>query len=148
MENIKDILKKNGFFFEVLHNDKPIQTAKEGADYFKIDIGQTAATLILYTDIGFYTLVVSGARGRVNFKEIKHILQCKNVRLATKEETKIVTGLLVGNIPLFGIRLPYIVDKKLLEFPFIYGGCNEENSTLKVDPSALLKLNQVIAVLE
>ncbi|CAH2213556.1 aminoacyl-tRNA deacylase [Tepidibacter aestuarii] len=120
MENIKDILKKHGFSFELINNDKPIYTAKEGADYFKINIGQTAATLIIYTDMGFYALVVSGERGRVNFKEIKRILNCKNVRLATKDEVKAVTGFLIGCVPLLGISLPYIIDNKFFQFSYIY----------------------------
>ncbi|CAH2214880.1 aminoacyl-tRNA deacylase [Tepidibacter aestuarii] len=148
MENIKNLLKEHGFAFELINNDKPIYTAKEGADYFKINIGQTAATLIIYTDIGFYALVVSGERGGVNFKEVKHILNCKDVRLATKDEVKEVTGFSIGRIPLFGISLPYIIDTKFFRFSYIYGGTGELNVTLKVTPDALTKLNQVVGMLE
>lgn len=148
MENIKDILEKNNFSFEIIYNDIPICTAKEGADYFKINIAQIAPTLIIYTDIGFHVLVVSGERSHVNFKEVKHLLNCKNVRMATKDEVKSITGFSVGNVPMFGILLPYIVDKRLLKFSFVYGGLGEENTTLKVDPNALLKLNKVVGILD
>ncbi|MEY8000064.1 YbaK/EbsC family protein [Clostridium sp. Mt-5] len=148
MENVKDILENSGFTFELIHNDIPIYTAKEGADYFKVDIAQIAPTLIIYTGIGFHVLVVSGGRGHVNFKEVKHLLNCKNVRLATKDEVKSATGFSVGNVPMFGISLPYIVDKKLLEFSFIYGGLGEDNTTLKIDPNALFKLNRVVGTLD
>ncbi len=83
-------------------------------------------------------LIVSGERGHVNFKEIKHLLNCKNVRLATKDEVKLTTGFSVGNVPMFGIKLPYIIDKKLLENPFVYGGLGKEGTTLKVDPMLYL----------
>ncbi|CQR74252.1 prolyl-tRNA synthetase [Sporomusa ovata DSM 2662] len=146
--NIKDILEKSGFLFELIYNESPIRTAQEGADYFNVDIAQIVPTLILYTGIGFHVLVISGARGHVNFKEIKHLLHCKNVRLATKEEVKSVTGFSVGNVPMFGIPLPYIVDKRLLQFSFVYGGLGEENTTLKVDPRALFNLNKVVGSLE
>ncbi len=49
MENTENILKNSGFSFQVIYNNKPIHTAKEGTDYFKIDIAQIAATLIIYT---------------------------------------------------------------------------------------------------
>lgn len=146
--NLKDILTASGFMFELIPNDIPIRTAKEGADYFKIDIAQIAPTLIIYTNRGFYGLVISGERGHVNFREIKHLLNCKNVRLATKEEVKSVTGYSIGNIPMLGIPLPYIVDKRLLSFSFVYGGLGEENTTLKVDPQALFKLNKVVGAIE
>ncbi|MCG8484912.1 MAG: YbaK/EbsC family protein [Clostridia bacterium] len=148
MEKIEDIMKKEGVSFEFIHNDKPIHTAKEGAEYFNISIGQTAATLIIYTDIGFHALVVSGERSRVDFKVVKHIVNCKDVRLATKDEVQKITGFSIGNVPLFGISLPYIVDKKLLQYPFVYGGSGEKNVTLKVNPDALLKLNEVMGILE
>jgi hypothetical protein len=53
-------------------------------------------------------LIISGEGDYVKFREIKQVLQCKNVRLATKDE----------------------------------------NTTLKVDPQALFKLNEVVALLE
>lgn len=148
MENIKEILEKNNFSFELIHNDIPIFTAKEGADYFKINIAQIAPTLIMYTDKGFHVLVISGEREHVNFKDVKRLLNCKNVRMATKDEVKLKTGFSVGNVPMFGIPLPYIVDKKLLKFSFVYGGFGRGNTTLKVDPNALLRLNKVIAILD
>jgi len=147
MKNIEYILEKGGFSFEIIHNDKHIYTAKEGAEYFNVHIAQIAPTLILYTAVGFYVLVISGERGHVNFKELKQLLNCKNVRLANKDEVKSITGFSVGNVPMLGIELPYIVDEKLLEFPFVYGGLGEENTTLKIDPNALLKLNNVIGTL-
>lgn len=146
--NLQDILTKSGFVFELIHNDIPIRTAKEGADYFNIDIAQIAPTLIIYTGRGFYALVVSGDRGHVDFKEIKHLLNCSNVRLATKDEVKLVTGYSIGNVPMLGIPLPYIVDKKLLKFSFVYGGLGEKNTTLKLDPQALFTLNKVVGTLE
>ncbi|CAB1246404.1 aminoacyl-tRNA deacylase [Clostridium sp. MT-14] len=148
MENIREILKKSGCSYELIHNDVPIRTAKEGADYFKIDIDQIAPTLIIYTAVGFHVLIVSGERGHVNFKDIKHLLGCKNVRLATKEEVKSVTGFSVGNVPMLGISLPCIIDRKLLKFSFVYGGSGEKDTTLKIDPNALFKLNKVVGTLD
>ncbi|MFL0198598.1 hypothetical protein ACJDU8_24020 [Clostridium sp. WILCCON 0269] len=50
MERIKSLLVENNFKFEFIHHDKLIHTAQEGADYFKITIGQTAPALIIYTE--------------------------------------------------------------------------------------------------
>ncbi|SHI94915.1 Aminoacyl-tRNA editing domain-containing protein [Clostridium cavendishii DSM 21758] len=147
METIRNILIKSGYLFEFIYNEKPIYIAQDGVDYFKIDINQTAATLILYTEKGFYALVTSGGGSRVDFRVIKKELNCKNIRLATKEEVKEVTNFSVGTVPLFNLSLPYIVDKRLIEFPFIYGGSGDLDFTLKVDPQALLSLNDVVMLL-
>lgn len=143
MENIDNILKKSKFTYEMIRNEKPILTAKEGADYYNIGIGQMAPALILYTAVGYYVLVISGDRGHVDFKLIKHMLKCKNVRMATREEVKSITGYTVGNVPMLGIGLPYIIDKRLLAYDFVYGGTGDESITLKIDPKALFELNNV-----
>lgn len=148
MRNVEDILKNSGFSYELIHDSKPILTAKDGADHYNIDIGQMAPSLILYTPYGFYVLVISGNRERVDFKEIKRLLNCKNLRMATKEEVTLVTGFTVGSIPMFGIKLPHIIDNRLLKYPFVYGGSGIENTTLKIDPHALFELNNVIGTLD
>ncbi|MBP1743410.1 MAG: hypothetical protein H6Q58_388 [Firmicutes bacterium] len=148
MQGIEYILKNSGFSYELIHDGKPIRTAKDGAGHYRIDIGQMAPALILYTPAGFYVLVISGERERVDFKEIKRLLNCKNVRLATKEEVTLTTGFSVGSIPMFGIKLPHIIDNRLLKYPFVYGGSGIENTTLKIDPHALFELNTVIGTLD
>ncbi|BCJ86091.1 YbaK/EbsC family protein [Effusibacillus dendaii] len=54
-------------------HENPIRTAQEGAEYFGIEIGQTAPILVLKTDKGYFSMIVSGERGRVNFKEISQL---------------------------------------------------------------------------
>jgi len=144
--DIEEALKKQGFSFEIIQNEKMIYTAQEGADYFQIDIAKIAPTLVLYTSVGFYSVILSGDK-RLNFKEVKHILHCHNVRMATKDEIMQVTGFSVGNIPMIGLKLPCIIDKKLLEYDFVYGGLGKECMTLKVDPHALVALNSVEGML-
>lgn len=147
MENIKKLLVENKIEFEIIYHEKLIHTAQEGADYFKIEIGQTAPALIIYTNIGFYALIVSGSQEKIDFKKIKKLLNCTNVRLATKDEVQQGTGYSVGTIPIFEIPFPYIIDKRLLEYSYIYGGTGKRDYTLKVNPNAILKLNTVVGIL-
>jgi hypothetical protein len=41
---VTDILAQGGFLIEVIHNDIPIRTTKEGADYFN-GLGEKNTTL-------------------------------------------------------------------------------------------------------
>ncbi|MEK4325694.1 hypothetical protein MKZ24_06375 [Paenibacillus sp. FSL R7-0297] len=43
------------------------------------------------------------------------------------------------------LPLPYILDRGLFRYPFIYGGTGVPVSTLKLNPHDLEKLNQVVA---
>lgn len=147
MENFKNILKKSTYSYELVYQEVLLRSAQEGADYFNIDIGQTAPTLIIKTDIGFFVLIVSGRQGRINFKEIAEILNCQKIKLANPKEVGNM-GYKIGNVPLVGIPLPHILDKNLFDYSFVYGGSGVENYTLKISPYALEELNQVIAKID
>ncbi|WP_254611289.1 YbaK/EbsC family protein [Paenibacillus sp. JMULE4] len=67
--------------------------------------------------------------------------------MASPKEVREITGYTVGSVSIV-LSLPCIVDRGLFRYPFIYGGTGEPTSTLKIIPSALEKLNQVVAYLD
>jgi len=146
MENLKNLLAKSTYSYELIYHNTLLRSAQEGADYFNIDIGQTAPTLIIKTDIGFFALIVSGNRGRINFTEVAQLLNFQKIKLANPKEVETM-GYKIGNVPLVGIPLPHILDKKLFEHSFVYGGTGVKDYTLKISPYALTKLNQITATL-
>lgn len=148
MERLQEILVTSRFSYEIIHHEKSILSAQDGADYFGIEIGQTAPSLIIKTDKGFFALIVSGSRSKVDFDEVAETLGCSHVKLASGKEVKKVTGFEVGSIPLVGLNLPYIIDKNLYRYPFIYGGTGERSCTLKIEPQALEELNHVEALID
>lgn len=148
MKDLQELLQENNVPFELINHEVPIQTAQEGATYFGITIGQTAPTLILKTDKGFFALIVSGDRGRLDFAEVADILGCKQAKLATPREVEEIIRFAVGSVPLVGHNLPSVVDKRLFQYSSIYGGSGEATCTLKVHPSALEKLNRVVATMD
>ncbi|SFD20351.1 Cys-tRNA(Pro) deacylase, prolyl-tRNA editing enzyme YbaK/EbsC [Bacillus sp. 491mf] len=148
MRKLQEILEKSKFLFELIPNDKPILSVQDGADYFGIEVGQTAPSLILKTDKGFFALVISGSRGKVNFEEIADILGCNKVKLASPKEVQKVTGFEVGSVSMVGLDLPCVIDKRLFHYDFIYGGIGQSTFTLKIEPEALNELNQVIAIFD
>ncbi|AIQ19121.1 prolyl-tRNA synthetase [Paenibacillus sp. FSL H7-0357] len=144
MDNLKAILQEKGVQYEIIHHEKQIRTAQEGADYFGIEIGQTAPTLVLKSEKGYFAMIVSGNRGRVNLEEVSDILECNQLKMATPKEVQQITGYTVGSVSLV-LSLPCIVDRGLFYYPFVYGGTGEPASTLKIAPNDLEKLNQVVA---
>ncbi|MFD0713313.1 aminoacyl-tRNA deacylase [Paenibacillus sp. GCM10027626] len=147
MDLLKTILLEKDIPFEIIHHEKPIRTAQEGADYFGIELGQTAPTLIVKADEGYFAIIISGQRKRVNLEETAEILGCSQLTMASPKEVRQVTGYAIGSVAL-AVSLPCIVDRALYSYPFIYGGTGEAASTLKISPDALEKLNQVVAYLD
>ena len=148
LDNLKNFLQKNNATFELINHKKPIYSSQDGVDYFGINIGQTAPIIIIKTEKSFFALIVSGERGRVDFKSIAHILGCKQVRLATKEEVRKRIGFYPGSIPLIGHNLPSVFDKRLFRYDFVYGGSGKSTCTLKINPKDLERLNHIIAKID
>lgn len=148
VENLQVFLHKNNVPFEIINHDTPIHTAQEGAKYFGINVGQTAPTLIIKTDKGFFALILSGDRGHVDFSEVASVLGCNKVKLAGPKEVERITGCAVGSVSMVGHNLPCVIDKRLFQYSFIYGGSGKATCTLKVDPSVLEKVTRVVATLE
>lgn len=144
MERLITVLNKNDIEYEIIKHSKQINTAEEGADYFGINIGQTAPTLILKTEKGYYALIISGDYGRVNFEILKEMLKVQQVKLAKPDEVEKVTGYKIGSIPLINHGLPTIIDRQLNRFTYVYGGTGISHSTLKIRPSDIAKLNDVV----
>lgn len=148
MNDLQEILERCEYKYEIIHHEKAIFTREDGSKYFGIEIGQTAPTLILKTDKGYFALILSGNRDKLDFDELADILGCCKVKLASPKEVKTITGYEVGRIPMVGIDLPCVLDKRLFNYDFVYGGTGQATSTLKIEPSALNQLNHVVATFD
>ena len=148
MKDLQEILREYNCKFEIIQHDQPIRSREDGAKYFGIEIGQTAPSLILNTDKGYFALIFSGKRNQIDFAQLANILGCSKVKLASPKEVQKVTGFEVGNVSMVGLDLPCVIDKKLFDYDFVYGGTGKSTCTLKIEPSALKQLNEVVAVFE
>lgn len=144
MDKLVSILEKNQIDYEIIKHSKQLHTAQEGADYFGIHIGQTAPTLILKTDKGYYSLIISGDYGRVDLDSMKELLQVEQIKLAKPKEVEQVTGCKIGSVSLINQGLPAIIDRELYRFSYVYGGTGVPQTTLKIQPKDIEKLNEVI----
>ena len=148
MDPVKEFLERSQAAYEFIFHEKQVYSVAEGVAYFGIEAGQAAPTLILKTDKGYYSLVFSGSRPPIDFKSIETILGVSRVKLANRNKVQDITGFAPGDTPMVGLSLPAIFDKKLLQYPFVYGGSGRPNRTLKISPVTLLKLVQPVVFLE
>ncbi|RBP87820.1 prolyl-tRNA editing enzyme YbaK/EbsC (Cys-tRNA(Pro) deacylase) [Cytobacillus firmus] len=148
MNKLQGILERCEYKYEIIQHEKPILSREEGSKYFRIEVGQTAPTLILKTDKGYFVLIVSGDRDKLDYEKIAIILGCSKVKLASPKEVQKVTGFEVGSVPMVGLDISCVLDKRIFEYDFIYGGTGKSTFTLKIEPQALNELNQVVATLD
>jgi len=142
LEGIEEKLIKSQIDYEIIYHTVPIKSKQDAIGLF--NIAETAPTLILKTDLGFYTLIISGERKKIHFKELRRLLGCKKLEMANREEIVEIFGVEVGKVPMIGLDLPCIIDKTLLKYDHIYGGTGNWNYTLKISPFDLIRINNVI----
>ncbi|MDF2681280.1 MAG: YbaK/prolyl-tRNA synthetase associated region [Brevibacillus sp.] len=148
MTSLQSLLKSKNVPFEILEHQQNIRSAQDGADYFGIELGQTAPTLVLETENGYVAAILTGDRGRLDFQSVAAILSCQEVKLASPKKVEVITGFQIGTVPLVGHSLPCLFDRRLFRYSAIYGGTGEAGSTLKISPGVVEDLNQVMAYLD
>ena len=148
MTALLTLLKSKDVSFEMIAHPQTIRSAQEGADYFGIEIGQTAPHLVLETENGYVSAILSGDRGRLDFQAVAAILGCQEVKLASPKKVEEITGFRIGTVPLVGLSLPCLFDRSLFRYPVVYGGTGEAQSTLKIAPAAVEACNQVVGYLD
>ncbi len=112
---IEQFLKERNIQFEVKHHP-PTRTSEESAYHRKEPIKIGAKALLVKGEDGF-SLAVIPANRLLDTKSVKKILHTKNLRFATQEELKELTGLVPGSVPPFGnlMNISMLVDKALFE---------------------------------
>ena len=98
--------------------------------------GHVAACLVLATD----RLDVNGA--------VRQRLAVRKVSFADAEQTKLLTGMEIGGVTVFGLPddLPIWVDSKVLTPEWVVIGAGSRSAKIKLDPRQLRGLNGVEVV--
>jgi len=142
IEDLRALLSNQKADFEIIWHERPIKSKKDALGYFKID--ETVPTLIIHTELGFYAMIISGERDKVDFELIRNLLGCKKIRMADKAEIVDRFNVEPGQVPLIGHNLPCIIDNRIFKYPYVYGGTGDWFHTLKIKPDDLVEANQVV----
>lgn len=143
---LKEILNESNCRYEIIKQDKPILSVSDAESYYPIE--KSAPTFVLQTENGLIGCITSMQNGRLDFEIIKTQLGFEKLKMADKKKVEKQIGYLTGCIPLAGLGIPSIFDRKLLVHDCVYGGTGDELLTLKINPNDLLKVNDIIGMFE
>lgn len=146
IKEIETYLKERNIQYEIIRQDKPILSALDAEGYYPVE--KSAPTFVLQTENGLIGCITSIQNGRLDFEKMKLQFGYSKLKMADRKKIQSQTGCSVGSIPLVGLGLPCLFDKKLLEHDFVYGGTGNELLTLKIAPTELLKANEIIGMFE
>jgi nondiscriminating aspartyl-tRNA synthetase len=110
---IKDLLEKQKIKYQ-LYEHEPVYTSEQAAKIRGTKLGQGAKALVMYAD-GKPIMLVLPANLKVDTKQFKSQFKFKDLRMATPEEIKKITGCEIGAVPPLGnlFSLPLFVDTSL-----------------------------------
>jgi prolyl-tRNA editing enzyme YbaK/EbsC (Cys-tRNA(Pro) deacylase) len=134
---VRAALDAAGVEYELLVHETTYHSAEDGALGFGVDLAQMAPTLVLRTEQGAMVATVSGAT-RLSLRKVKKALRLRNVSLAAPEEVRALTGAEPGTVSLVNPGLATLVDRRLLDQPWAYGGCGVAAHTLRLRPVDLV----------
>jgi len=146
INELKAVLDAAECRYEIIQQDRSILSATDAEGIYPTE--KAAPTFVLQTEYGLIGCIVSMQNGRLDFEKLKAQFGFKKMKMADKKKIEKETGYSVGAVPLVGLGLPLILDKKLLCHDFVYGGTGNEFLTLKVKPDDLAKVNEIKGVFE
>lgn len=138
---LKTILDTAVCCYEIIQQDKPILSAKDAEGIYPVE--KSAPTFVLQTEHGLIGCITSMQNGRIDFEKLKVQFNFEKLKMADRKRIEKETGYSVGSVPLVGLGLPIIIDKKLFCHDYVYGGTGDELLTLKIKPEDLMKVNEI-----
>jgi prolyl-tRNA editing enzyme YbaK/EbsC (Cys-tRNA(Pro) deacylase) len=150
-ERVKTVLDGLGVPFDVMTIDPAFADTAQFCAQYGIPLDQSANTIIVASkkEPREYCacLVLATTRLDVN-RAVKKLMNASRVSFASAEETKALTGMLIGGVTVFALpeTLPIYVDERVMAPDWIIVGGGGRSTKIKLAPEALRRLPNVTVV--
>lgn len=139
LETLQALLTTANADHEILTDQSSTTTAASGAATYGISLSETTPTLILKTKDGYIAAIISG-NTRISFKKLKQALGVKDISMADSQTIFDITGARIGEVSMINPEIPTIIDTRVLQNKYCYGGCGVPKTTLKINTQDLVKV--------
>ena len=145
LDKLRTVCNHSNVDYELFKDKIPLKTATTGVVEYGINLYEAAPTLIIKADETIMAAIIRGDT-RISFKKSKEFLKLTRLCLAKPEEIYNLTGSKIGNVSLINEGLKTLMDKKVLDNEYVYGGCGAPNHTLKIKVIDLIKTTNATVV--
>ena len=148
---VKEVLDGLGVPYEIMTIDPDFADTAQFCAKYGIPLEQSANTIIVASkkEPKQYCacLVLATTRLDVNHA-VKKLMNASRVSFATAEETKALTGMLIGGVTVFALPpdLPIYVDERVMAPEWIIVGGGGRSTKVKLAPDVLRRLPNVTVV--
>ncbi|ATB34303.1 aminoacyl-tRNA deacylase [Melittangium boletus] len=83
---------------------------------------------------------------RVDVSKVGAALGYTSLKLAQPDTVLRAAGYAVGGVPPVGHSTPIrvVIDKRVLDYPFVYGGGGDEQHMLRISPADIVRLTEAV----
>jgi prolyl-tRNA editing enzyme YbaK/EbsC (Cys-tRNA(Pro) deacylase) len=143
---------RKGVTIEIVEFPESTHTAVEAAAAIGAEVAQIVKSLVFVAPepTGGLSpiLVLTSGVNRVDIGRLAAVLGTSNLRRASADEARALTGFVIGGIPPFGHPEPVrtVMDPDLGRFPVVWAAAGTPNAVFSVPPKTLASLtNAVVA---
>ncbi len=147
-----DHLTALGVDYEVMPCDPELADTARFCEFYGVDPEDSANTIIVSsrTEPPWFVACVVLATTRLDVnKVVRKLLGVKKASFASGDETRDLTGMLIGGVTAFGLptELPLYIDGRVMERTSIIVGGGSRSCKIRCQPSALtaIPIAQVIS---
>ena len=97
-------------------------------------------SICMVADDGRFVVAIVKGEDRASTTRVGDLLATK-VRLAKPDEMLARTGYPAGGTPPFGFEATWLVDERVMERAFVWGGGGSDRALVRVDPRELIRAN-------
>lgn len=143
LAHLKQLLDAEGVDYTLISHPQTLASAEDGAESGLGTLAEMAPTFMLKTEQGWLFATISG-ESKLIYKKIKKQFGLKDVSLAHPDVVLEVTGAVVGTVCLINPGHKSILDERVFNHEFIYGGCGVPQHTLKIRPADLARITAAL----
>ena len=92
-------------------------------------------------------LVLASYKLDVN-KTVRKLMEVSKISFASAEDTKNLTGMMIGGVTIFGLplNLPIYLDDKIFQLDYVIVGSGNRSTKIKINPEELRKIPNTIVI--
>ena len=148
---VETYLKDYNIAHEIIEIDPDFADTAAFCDKYNYPIENSGNTIIVASkkEPKSYVacLVLASYKLDVN-KRVKKLMEVSKVSFASAEDTKNLTGMMIGGVTIFGLpnNLPIYLDDKLFGLDYLIVGSGSRSTKVKINPEELKKIPNTIVI--
>jgi prolyl-tRNA editing enzyme YbaK/EbsC (Cys-tRNA(Pro) deacylase) len=148
---VAEVLDGLGVPYEVMQIDPDFADTAAFCERYGIPLDQSANTIIVASkkEPKQYCACVVKATTRLDVNHVvKRLMGVSRVSFATADETKALTGMMIGGVTVFALPpdLPIYVDDKLMSLDWVIVGGGSRSTKIKTSPEVFRRIPNATVV--